>query len=221
MENSSEQSAPIIHWRLQEWFDDIDLHTQAQLKTFQEELIRANRTLSLVGPKTVFFADAIHFADSILGYRTIVQNTKLPDEIYCVGAGNGFPGVVIGVLAAQKKIIILEPDVRKVEFLNSIIKTLNLSNVSVLAKSLDQMPENSIHTIIGRGFGSISKSIMLARRCVARGGTFFHYKGEEWGVELSEIPTQLCSLWSPSLVGDYKLPVGNMKFSVIKTDKID
>ncbi len=44
----------------------------------------------------------------------------------------------------------------------------------------------------------------------------FSYKGEEWGIELGEIPTQLCSVWSPSLVSDYKLPVGAMKFAVIK-----
>ncbi|AHI07374.1 glucose inhibited division protein B [Bdellovibrio bacteriovorus W] len=220
MENSSEQSAPTIHWRLQEWFQDIDLHTQAQLKTFQEELIKANRTISLIGPKTVFFADAIHFSDSILGYRTIVQSHSLAGDIFCVGTGSGFPGIVISILDPQKKVIILESDSRKIEFLNSVINSLKLTNTSVLNKSLDQMADGSVQTVIARGFGSISKAIMLGRKSVAKGGVFFHFKGEEWGVELSEIPTQLCSLWSPSLVGDYKLPIGNMKFSVIKTDKI-
>ena len=73
---------------------------------------------------------------------------------------------------------------------------------------------------MARGLSNISKSILLTRRIVPPGGSFYHLKGDSWSGEVSEIPTQLCSVWTPTLVKLYKLPIGEVKFAVIKTEKI-
>jgi 16S rRNA (guanine527-N7)-methyltransferase len=97
---------------------------------------------------------------------------------------------------------------------------LGLKNVKIENLHVEKLPENSVQWAICRGFGNISKAILMARRVVAKGGSLYHMKGEEWGIEVGEIPTQLCSIWSPSLVGEYKLPVGAIKFGVVRTEKI-
>lgn len=219
-DTKQEQEQPVINWRINEWFPDLSPNIKSGLKAYFDELLKINKTQSLVSAKTIFVADALHFADSINASRIIASSFPGMDTIYDLGSGAGFPGVVFALLNPNVKVVLIEADSRKCEFLNNVVKLLNLKNVVVEGKTVEALPEASVRYAMARGLSSISKTIMSARKCVAKGGMLFHLKGEEWGIELSEIPTQLCSIWSPSLLGEYKLPVGAMKFSVIKTDKI-
>lgn len=219
-DNNNEQESPTIFWRIDEWFPDLSPDVRTRLKAYHQELIKFNRTTSLISPKTVFVADALHFADSILASQTICRfNTSL-DKVYDLGSGNGFPGMVLGILYPKIQVVLIESDQKRCEFLNHMRGMLKLSNVSVENRTIESLPEGSIKYAVVRGLASISKVLLLTRKSISKGGVLFHLKGEEWGIEVGEIPTQLCSIWSPSLVGEYKLPIGSVKFSVIKTDKI-
>ena len=141
-------------------------------------------------------------------------------KIHDFGSGPGFPGVVFALLNPSVQVVLVEADQKKCEFLNHIVATLKLKNATVENKTVEALPENSVQHAVARGFANISRTIMAARKSMIKGGAFYHLKGEEWGIEVGEIPTQLCSMWSPSLVGEYKLPVGAIKFAVVKTEKI-
>lgn len=219
-DNKIEQDAPTIYWRIDEWFPDLSLETKVELKTYHEELLKYNRTISLISAKLVFVADALLFADSILASRAIVTNTVGIDKIYDFGSGSGFPGLVFAILYPKIQVVLVETDQKKCEFLNHMVSLLKLKNVTVENKSIEAFPENSIKFAMARGFANISRTLLMARKPMGKGSSLFHLKGEEWGMEVSEIPSQLCSLWSPSLVGEYKLPVGPVKFGVVKTEKI-
>jgi 16S rRNA (guanine527-N7)-methyltransferase len=141
-------------------------------------------------------------------------------KIYDFGSGPGFPGAVFALLYPQVEVVLVEGDVKKAEFLTHLSATLKLKNVTVIGKGIETLPEGSVQHAMARGFANISRTIMAARKSMVKGGSFYHLKGEEWGIEVGEIPTQLCSMWSPSLIGEYKLPVGAIKFAVVKTEKI-
>nr|BFD69021.1 hypothetical protein HAGR004_40430 [Bdellovibrio sp. HAGR004] len=220
MKDNKEQEAPIIHWRIDEWFPDLSPDLRTRLKTYHEELIKFNRTVNLISPKTLFVADALHFADAILASQVIYKANPKIDKIFDLGSGNGFPGLVFALLYPQVQVVLIESDIKKVEFLKHMAAMLKASNCTVEHRTVESMPDNSMQFVMARGFNSISKAIMLVRKSVQKGGAFYHLKSEEWGIEVGEIPTQLCSIWSPSLVGEYKLPVGAVKFSVVKTEKI-
>jgi 16S rRNA (guanine527-N7)-methyltransferase len=70
---------------------------------------------------------------------------------------------------------------------------------------------------MSRGLANISKSILMLRKVFVPNGVYFHFKSEGWASEVAEIPTALCSYWIPELVSDYMLPVGEVKFSIVKT----
>lgn len=214
------QEVSTSQWRIDVWFPDLNPEILKQLKTYNNELIKFNRTVSLVSPKTIPVADALHFADSILASRVITKGNPKIQEIYDLGSGNGFPGLVFAIMNPHIKVKVMDSDQRKCEFMKHIIETVRVTNASVLNSKIEDMKENSMQYVMTRGFASISKVILLTRKLVPRGGTVYHLKGEQWGMEVSEIPIQLCSLWTPGLVGEYRLPVGEIKFSVIKTDKI-
>lgn len=209
-----------ILWRIDQWFPDLAPDLRLRLKKYHEELLNQNKSLNLIGVKTIPMADAIHFADSILASRVISQDLKTK-EVYDFGSGNGFPGIVFAMLLPQIKFYLVDADKRKCEFLVHVASLLGLKNVEVLNKNVESFPEGSIQTAISRGFAPISKSILLTRKIFPVGGVYYHLKGEEWASEIADIPTQLCSFWQPSLLGEYRLPVGEVKFAIVKTEKIE
>lgn len=209
-----------IPWRIQEWFPDIDGKTIASLRAFFDFILDNQKNYNLLSAKTLPFTDALHFADSILASRIIFKATNSPKEIYDFGTGAGLPGLVFAILYPQVLVHLVESDQKKVEFLRMAIQRLGINNVALHSKAIEALDEGSVQLAFTRNLSSITKTVLSARKCFAKGGSLFHIKGEEWGLEVSEIPTQLCSIWSPSLVSDYKLPIGSFKFSIVKTEKI-
>lgn len=209
-----------VQWRLETWFSDLDKSVHANLKKLNEELIKANKTISLVPAKTIPFADALHFADSILASKIILSDNPQIDEIYDLGSGNGFPGLVSAILFPKIRHVLVEIDEKKCGYLRQCIKAIGLTNVKVLAVNIESMEPNSIRFGMCRGLFNISKTILMTRRSFLKEGSLYHIKSENWSMEVGEIPTQLCSVWSPALVKEYKLPVGEVRFAVVRTDKI-
>lgn len=216
----SEEINESDNWRLKSWFPDLDPGAVAKLKEYFELLKKFNRTLNLVSAKTIPYADALHFADSILASRMIAKAGHKIEKIHDFGSGNGFPGLVYGIIYPNVEVVLVDTDQRKCEFLKHVIASLELKNCSVLNKPIDALPDASIQYAVCRGLANITKALLMTRKCVQKGGVFFHLKGEEWGIEVSEIPAQLCSLWAPALVGEYRLPIGAFRFAVVKTEKI-
>jgi 16S rRNA (guanine527-N7)-methyltransferase len=59
----------------------------------------------------------------------------------------------------------------------------------------------------------------MLRRVFMAKGNYFHFKSEEWSKEVAEMPTALCSYWLPELMGEYKLPILEVKFAIVKTQR--
>ena len=209
----------VVYWRVDEWFPELDANLRKKLKVFHDELLKFNKTVNLISVKTIGQADAVHFADSILAVKMILASAAV-DEIYDFGSGNGFPGLIFAIMAPKTKVHLVELDQRKAEFLKHCITTLGLANVDVLIRAVESLPPGSVKFAIARGFASITKVLLNTRKIFVKGGRMYHLKSEEWASEVAQIPTQLCSYWTPALVGDYRLPVGEVRFAIVKTEKI-
>lgn len=218
--NSPPENADlVIHWRIDQWFPDLDPAVRARLKKYHDELLKFNKTVNLVSPKTIFVADALHFADSILASQLIAKSEPI-SEIYDFGSGNGFPGLVYALLQPKTKVNLVEVDGRKSEFMKHVASVLELRNTEVHIRAVESLPEKSVQFAMSRGFAPISKAILVSRKIFKKGGSYFHLKSEEWATEVGQIPTQLCSYWGPELLGNYRLPIGEVTFAVVKTQKI-
>jgi 16S rRNA (guanine527-N7)-methyltransferase len=211
--------ALVIQWRIDKWFPELPEPMRAKFKRFHTELLKFNKSLTLIAAKSVYQADAAHFADCILASRAIFSASKI-DEIYDFGSGNGFPGLIFAVMFPQVKVHLVEMDSRKAEYLSQMIGLLELSNAKVIAKQIETLPPASVRFAMSRGFASISKALLTTRKAFMKDGRYFHIKGEQWASEIASIPTQLCTFWRPGLIAEYKLPVGEIKFAVVNTDKI-
>ncbi len=207
-----------IHWRLPQWFPELSAQQLGQFKVFHEELLKANKSMNLIGVKTISHADAIHFADCILASREILKIIG-KSEVFDIGVGNGLPGLIMSILSPTTQTTLVVPDPKRAEFVSSLARQFALNSLKVVTSQIDKLPEGSMNFVVCRGLASISRSILVLRKPVKKGGVVFHMKGEEWFKEVSEIPTQLCSYWRPALMAEYRLPIGEMNFSIVRTDK--
>lgn len=212
--------APEVQWRIQQWFPELSADELKNLKKYHDELSKFNKVLNLISPKTLFTADAVHFADSIQSVKIVSKKVNKNKDLYDVGSGNGFPGLVYGILNLDQKVILLDVDQRKCEFLKHTISTLGLSNISVENKNIDKFPEGSIFQAIMRGFAPLPRAMMQLRKIVSVGGVAYHLKSEEWSLEVSQVPSQLCSVWQPVLEGEYMIPTLAHKMYVVRTDRL-
>lgn len=220
MEKKNLGTKPIeVQWRLDQWFPELGPEILTKLKKLHAELLNFNKAVNLISVKTIPVADVIHFADCVLACR-LIQAAKDPKEIYDFGSGNGFPGLIYAILFPKAKVKMVECDQRKAEYLKHCITQFNLSNAEVLIRNIETLPESSVGFAMSRGLAGIPKSLLMTRKVFKRGGIYFHLKSEEWATEVADIPSQLCSFWLPSLVSEYRLPVGSVKFAVVSTEKI-
>ena len=209
------------NWRIKNWFPDIDEKTHEQLAKYFSELQKFNKVVNLISPKTLFHADAVHFADSILASRAISKKVNKSVYLYDFGSGNGFPGLIYGILNPDQKMVLIDSDERKCEFLKHIVDTLGLASIVVQNKKIELLTSNTIEQAMCRGFAPLPKALLTLRKAVKKGGVVYHMKSEEWAMEVSQIPTQLCSIWQPAVEAEYKLPIGDIKMFVVKTSKLD
>ena len=207
------------NWRLKSWFPDLDESLHLKMRQYFIELQKFNKVINLVSSKSILHADAIHFADSIHASVLVRQKVNKNNYLYDIGSGNGFPGMIYAILYSDQRVILLDSDQRKCEFLKHVVEALGLSNVVVQNKKIEQCPLESIEQAICRGYSPLPKALLSLRKIVKRGGSVFHLKSAEWADEISQIPIQLCSTWQPVLEAEYSLPIGAVTMYIVRTTK--
>lgn len=205
--------------RLQQWFPQIEVKTIDRLVTYLSELNKFNKAVNLVSPATLQTADAVHLADSMYAARIVMPALIAGQPLYDLGSGNGFPGLVFGIMNPALKVILVDRDERKLEFCKHVATVVEATNVSTLKADVESLSEKSITNAVARGFAPLGKALLMTRKTVAKGGKFFHLKGDQWAIELSQVTTQLFSFWQPSLIGEYRLPDQGAQMAVVLTDK--
>jgi 16S rRNA (guanine527-N7)-methyltransferase len=205
-------------FRIPIWFPDLDKLVIDKLLLYQKELLKFNNTINLISARLIDETDRIHFADSILGGQIVLRENDA-SEIYDIGSGNGFPGLVMAVMSPEIKFVLVDSDRRKSEFLKHMVSVLGLSNVTVRVARLETLHAGTIHTAVCRAFSHLPRTLLISRKAMADGGKFFNFKGNEWSFEIAQLPEQLCSTWNTGLVEEYKLPESEIVHSIVLASK--
>ncbi|MCC6138425.1 MAG: class I SAM-dependent methyltransferase, partial [Bdellovibrionaceae bacterium] len=128
---------------------------RAKLRRYYEILLNFNAKVNLVSQATAPFSAKQHFADSVLGLEICFSKPLSNPEVYDFGSGNGFPGLVLGIIRPDLKVNLVERDLRKSEFMKHVAGELGATNVKVISKSYETLPKASVHTAITRALGSL------------------------------------------------------------------
>ena len=84
----------------------------------------------------------------------------------------------------------------------------------------EDIPQGSIDAAVSRGFGTISQVLLAGNRSFHKDSCYYHFKSNTWSTEVASIPSQLCAIWRPELVGDYALPDTQARRAVVLTKKL-
>ena len=134
-------------------FTQVSRETITSLVKYENYLIQSNKTLNLIGKSTISEIWTRHFLDSSQVIDFIDKNTK---NLIDLGSGAGFPGLIIAILAKDRKISLkvklIEKSPKKASFLREIVNYLNL-NVEVLnINALTYTKKLEADLIVARAF---------------------------------------------------------------------
>jgi len=134
-------------------FTQVSRETITSLIKYEKFLIKSNKMLNLIGKSTISEIWTRHFLDSSQVIDFIDKNTR---SIIDLGSGAGFPGLIIAILAKDKKIHtkvkLVEKSPKKASFLREIVNDLNL-NVEVLnINALTHVKKLEADLIVARAF---------------------------------------------------------------------
>ena len=134
-------------------FTQVSRETITSLIKYENYLIKSNNVMNLIGKSTINQIWLRHFLDSSQVIEFIDKNDS---NLVDLGSGAGFPGLVIAILAKDRKIPLkvklIEKNPRKASFLKEIIQNLNLK-VEVLNLNVLKQPEKlRADLIIARAF---------------------------------------------------------------------
>ena len=148
----------------------VSRETITSLSTYENMLIKANNGLNLIGNSTINEIWTRHFLDSVQVIDFIGKNDE---SLADLGSGAGFPGVVIAIVAKDRKIPLkiklIEKSPKKINFLKKIIYKLNL-NVEVLNQNiLEQSVKLREDVLVARAFKPLAVILEL-----------IHNKAKNW-----------------------------------------
>lgn len=166
---SKEQYGKFINYMklLQEWNEKINLTAIVE----DEEVIKK------------------HFIDSIKAFKR--DEFKNANNLIDVGTGAGFPGLPIAIMREDIKVTLLDSLNKRVNFLNTVINKLGLSNVTTIHSRAEDGARNNIlrekfDIATSRAVANMSVLSELCLPYVKVGGTFIALKGPSVDQEIND-----------------------------------
>ena len=148
----------------------VSRETITSLKKYEDILIKANKTLNLVGNSTINDIWTRHFLDSAQLIDFIDKNDK---TLVDLGSGAGFPGLVLAITLKDRKIPLkiklIDKSPKKVKFLKDLINKLQL-DVEVINQNILEDPKKLLDDVfVARAFKPLKIILQL-----------IHNKAKNW-----------------------------------------
>ncbi|WP_311945085.1 16S rRNA (guanine(527)-N(7))-methyltransferase RsmG [Halomonas piscis] len=142
-----------------------------------------NRAYNLTAVRDVDEMVSRHLLDSA-AVLPFVRATTLID----VGAGPGFPGLVLAMLQPELEVTLLDSNGKKVRFQRQAIMELGLSNVIATQARVQAFDGGGFDQVISRAFASLTDFVSLTRGLPAADGEWLAMKGPGADDELEALP---------------------------------
>lgn len=109
-----------------------------QFYKYQQLLLEWNEKINLTAITDQEEIILKHFIDSLTIAKYIEKNTKLID----VGTGAGFPGIPLKIIREDIEVTLLDSLNKRVNFLNEVIKELELSKIQTIHSRVEDFGKN-------------------------------------------------------------------------------
>ncbi len=197
---------------------EVSDHQADMMAVHAKELMVWNKKTNLTAIKDPMQVAEKHFIDSIAAFYFLGNEKILVD----MGAGGGFPGIVIKIMNPDLRVVMIDASRKKVNFLKHVIRLLHLENIDAIHSRVEDLHENDIYkekfdAVISRAFTELSGFVALAAPFLVKEGAIYAMKGKMADQEITPAIIEKFNLKS----NHYKLPFEKSDRYMIKlSDKI-
>lgn len=155
---------------------NIDDEKLNKLEEYYNLLIKENKKYNLTAITEKESVYLKHFYDSL----TISKSITLTNQYICdIGTGAGFPGIVLKIFYPNLKIDLIDSTTKKCQFLNMVINTLNLTNITVINARIEEYAKTNrekYDVVVSRAVAPLKHLLEYATPMIKVKGTFIALK---------------------------------------------
>jgi 16S rRNA (guanine527-N7)-methyltransferase len=175
---SKEQALRLLH---------VSRETRARLEVYEALLLKWQSVKNLVAPTTLGDVWMRHFVDSLQVLALAPRARRWAD----IGAGAGFPGLVIGIALADTPdaiVHLIESDNRKCAFLRDVIRETGAKARVEHGRAEAIIPKlKEIDVVTARAVAPLHKLVEIAAPLMNIGATALFPKGRDYRAELTRL----------------------------------
>jgi 16S rRNA (guanine527-N7)-methyltransferase len=112
-----------------------------------------------------------HIFDCLVGWKYFIDYSSIAD----LGTGGGLPGILLGIIFNEKRIVLVDKSIKKTLFLTDTVKGLGLKNITVVNDVINDKVLN-VDAVTCRAFKSISEIIRMTEKFFNKNGKYILYK---------------------------------------------
>jgi len=203
---------------------DLDEKQLAQFYRYYEMLIDWNEKINLTAITEFEEVLKKHFLDSISIGRIIGQDESV--SLLDIGTGAGFPGIPIKIAFPNIKVTLLDSLNKRVNFLNEVIKELQLEDICALHGRAEDFAKKKemreqFDYCVSRAVANLSSLCEFCLPYVKVGGSFVSYKSGKAQEEL-EVSANAVSILGGDNVkaNEFFLPGTDFKRTFVIIEKV-
>ena len=183
-----------------------------QLEKFYRLLIEWNQKINLTRITEKEEVYLKHFYDSL----TIVKEIDLSkvDTLCDVGTGAGFPGIVLKIFYPNLKITLIDSLLKRVNYLNKIIKELELKDIKAIHTRGEEYHE-TFDVVTARAVANIEKLLKYTMHLVNKNGKLIAMKGNIDEELTEEVKKKISKKYKIIKINKFLLPKENSNRSLI------
>ena len=184
-----------------------------QLERYYELLIEYNKVMNLTGITDKEDVYLKHFYDSLTIIKVIDLNNY--STLCDVGTGAGFPGLVIKIIYPHLKVTLLDSLNKRLNFLNIVIKELNLKDIITVHTRVEEY-NKKFDITVARAVAPLNILLEYCIPITKVNGYFIAMKGknEEANNALLKLNSEIIA------TNSFLLPIENSNRTIIKIKKI-
>ena len=150
------------------------------LTRFAAWLAGAGVERGFLGPREVDRIWDRHIANCAVVEELIPENSRVFD----IGSGAGLPGLVLAIVRPDIQIGLIEPLMRRSQFLEEVIIDLGITNrVKVIRGRAEELKGQSAPVVTARAVAPLGKLLTWALPLTAKGGQILALKGSSAATE--------------------------------------
>jgi len=152
------------------------------INKYKEHLFKWNKIHNLTGARdevtlNEFIYDALYPVNFLPKVKSLMD----------IGTGAGFPGMILALALPDTEVTLVEPLTKRASFLQFIKADLNLENVTVVKKRVEEMEPKIFELITSRAVTDTKMLLELSKAFRDENSKLLFYKGERVFDEVLEI----------------------------------